>query len=375
MAKGGQHFNFNLPDIPDACIDKLPQSGIAIYRGSPDRAVDFCEALRAKLSEYEWGDVTFDNIDVSQVEWNALNFSVLLEVLQEKGISTKRLKAFKCGLDDECVMGIGAWMEALPAEGMPSEIHLSNNRITQEGFDTLFQVLESKRTELAEQAVPVWVRVENNQVDQANLEELCTNGKVVKCAGIRDRQPGQAVMAMPSFQTGKGGGGAARWSSAAPQVVSPKGAKGGWQTSPWGGGKDSQWGGGRSDAWPGGAWGACGGSSWDTGSWSPGHATPAVQALPAPRVLPPRSFGKGVPSAIRPPASYNNGGVQAQARVSAAADRSRTPVARTPVAPRNPPESGPKLLPGWSKEWSEEYQIPYFWNKDTGDSLWEAPTS
>eukprot|EP00933_Yihiella_yeosuensis_P074061 TRINITY_DN8289_c0_g1_i2.p1 TRINITY_DN8289_c0_g1~~TRINITY_DN8289_c0_g1_i2.p1 ORF type:complete len:141 (+),score=31.66 TRINITY_DN8289_c0_g1_i2:420-842(+) len=53
-----------------------------------------------------------------------------------------------------------------------------------------------------------------------------------------------------------------------------------------------------------------------------------------------------------------------------AADRSRTPAARQP-----PPAPGKKPLPHpWEEHFSEEYNIPYFWNSETGDALWEKPS-
>jgi phosphorylated CTD-interacting factor 1 len=38
------------------------------------------------------------------------------------------------------------------------------------------------------------------------------------------------------------------------------------------------------------------------------------------------------------------------------------------------PEMPPELLQqGWRKFWSKRENRPYFWNKLTGESLWEMP--
>lgn len=63
------------------------------------------------------------------------------------------------------------------------------------------------------------------------------------------------------------------------------------------------------------------------------------------------------------------------------ADRSRTPVQRNgagggkPTQPAAPPPATNTDLPHpWEEHWSDEYGIPYFWNSETGDALWEKPT-
>eukprot|EP00434_Breviolum_minutum_P004126 symbB.v1.2.003636.t1/scaffold203.1/size271217/28 len=33
-----------------------------------------------------------------------------------------------------------------------------------------------------------------------------------------------------------------------------------------------------------------------------------------------------------------------------------------------------KLPPGWEEHWHKDYCLHYYWNRDTGDSLWDPPT-
>merc|ERR1719361_1048822 len=57
-------------------------------------------------------------------------------------------------------------------------------------------------------------------------------------------------------------------------------------------------------------------------------------------------------------------------------DRSRTPAPRwgKPAQPQKPPPVAANKLPHpWQKHFSEEFQIPYFWNSETLESSWEMP--
>merc|ERR1719215_281061 len=54
-----------------------------------------------------------------------------------------------------------------------------------------------------------------------------------------------------------------------------------------------------------------------------------------------------------------------------AADRSRTPVARSAAPPAKPPPSASGLPHPWEEHFSDEHQIPYYWNADSGEAVWE----
>jgi len=398
-------FNFNVPGVPQACIERLPKGAVAAYRGAPESAADFCEALRSQLSAYEYGEVSFDNIDVSQVQWDALTFSGFIDVLQEKGIATVRLKAFKCGLDDECIRQVATWLDTLPAESMPSEVHLSNNKFSREGFEALLATLETKRAELSQASLPVWVRVENNSVDAEYLKELKDEGKVVYVDYIRERTPSSAVAAMPSFKPqSQVAAGAARWPGGAQQAPGPRSwSPGGmqappgptwWQSNQWSGedtrASSNQWGSHSSQptAWSGSSWSSNGGAgaagSWESSRWGAAAATPAAQALPAPssrpnpviRPMAARLVQPFVPRVVQPPRSQQAQPQQQSQRQThmATAVHPGSARSRSPPRVKNKPQE-PELPFGWSKEWSDEYNIPYFWHADTGESLWESPSA
>jgi len=196
---GPPQVNYNVPGINNASIEGIPNAGVAVFQGDPDQGVEFAERLREALDGYAEGEANFENIDVSKVAWDPIAFSVLLDVLSEKAIRTKRFKAYKCGLDDDALVSIASWFALLPADGLPQEIHLSHNRLSQRGFDEIFNMIESKRTELDRHANPVWLRVENNDVEADYINALEQEGRVMYCEKIQDCRRGQseASVAMP----------------------------------------------------------------------------------------------------------------------------------------------------------------------------------
>uniref|UniRef100_A0A7R9ZWH6 WW domain-containing protein n=1 Tax=Pyrodinium bahamense TaxID=73915 RepID=A0A7R9ZWH6_9DINO len=398
---GGKGLNCNVKGMPKSSIDGLPSVGVAVFRESQDQAVEFCGKLREAMASYETG-IHFDNIDVSTVQWPLMTFSLLLDVLQEKNATTKRFKAFKAGLDDDCIRLMAGWLEQLPAQSLPSEIHLSHNRITEEGFDALLTAIESKRSELTTQAAPIWLRVENNQVDIAPegpvMKPLVDEGRVALVQKVNDRRPCAAAVAMPSFagqqagggrespalmalSTGAGAGkGATRWNQNTWDNKSggSGGSGGAWKQDSWNR-SENDWNGGNGDtAWrkrPGNGDSNATNTWWEskaTGSWKEA-ANPweqkqrqQHQATQQPQLQKQPQQQNPIKAAATRSGTAGSAGRVAQA--SGTADRSRTPPVRKGMAQAEPP-----LPPNWEKQWSDEYQIPYYWNNVTGESLWEPP--
>jgi hypothetical protein len=160
--------------------------------------------LREALDEFGPGNFRFENIDVSKVPWEPLSFSVLTDLLRDYQVETKRFKAFRCGLDDDSLgEGLADWFSMLPPTGLPNEIHLSHNKLSQNGFDAIFNCIEAKRQELEDTANPIWLRVENNSVDANYVTEMAEQGRVLYCQDISgSRRPHPtACVAMPQLQT------------------------------------------------------------------------------------------------------------------------------------------------------------------------------
>jgi len=76
-------------------------------------------------------------------------------------------------------------------------------------------------------------------------------------------------------------------------------------------------------------------------------------------------------SAKRPNAASSLTGVGA----AADAKRARTEgTAQKGASKAKAASAEDKLPPGWTKEWSDEYGIPFYWHADTEQSSWEKPT-
>ncbi|CAE8610765.1 unnamed protein product [Polarella glacialis] len=90
--------------------------------------------------------------------------------------------------------------------------------------------------------------------------------------------------------------------------------------------------------------------------------------------------GKGAAAFRAPQGTWGATQQTQQPRGSAgtATDRSRTPAPR--VTPPLPKAVAPAQRPGglpapWEEHFSEEFGIPYYWNADNGESLWEKPAT
>lgn len=111
----------------------------------------------------------------------------------------------------------------------------------------------------------------------------------------------------------------------------------------------------------------------------PAAAAWPQQQQPRPGLMQQRPAGM---AAVRPGGGFNafGGNVAAQlGRSATATDRSRTPAGHgaRPAAVAAPPKQAPPkaggLPPPWEEQHSEEYGIPYYWNAETGEALWEKP--
>jgi len=438
---GAPAVNFNVQGVAGTSIEVQPAGLVAVYRGSGDNAMDFCEKLRQAVKEYKWGECKMDNLDVSQVQWNTLSFSVLLDILQEGGIATKRIKAFKANLDDDAIKCLASYLESLPPTSLPDEVHLSNNQITQEGLSALLGTIELKRSQVEQQASlkPIWVRLENNKVDDAILKSLLAEGRAVLVKRVGERPIGHtAAIAMPSFEgyeqyaaAKAAGKGAALAALPAAWAAASKGAAGcGWKGAgkdQWSSGKGDSWGkgdsSGKGDSWgkgdssgKGGSWGKSSstGGSWSTGaqeapggswskegsSWSSGNGNGGWKddAWKSGGSWNSGNWWEDQNKAKTDSWSGGNSWAQVQANAGnhgkgqgdtdAASVRSRTPppvfaqrAVHVPVPARKGFAKGGGAAPGallpdpWEEHFSDEYKIPYFWNRDTGDAVWERPTA
>ncbi|CAL1126076.1 unnamed protein product [Cladocopium goreaui] len=167
-------------------------SSLAAFKDAPPQGELFCEKLRQALESHPVGSAAFNQVDISKVAMLPACVDYLFRILREKCVRVERLKAFDCGLDDSASRTMAEWINSMPADNLPSELHLSHNRITPSGFHNLVQAIESKWMQLTSRRPPVWLRVEGNGVDDSAICGLVTTGRAVLAASLRapERQNG-----------------------------------------------------------------------------------------------------------------------------------------------------------------------------------------
>lgn len=324
----------NLPGLPRSQISGLPSRGIAVFKDEANKQVDFCEEIRKAMAAHKGRKISFDNIDVSQVQWSGMTFSLLIDLLKETGATAVRWKSFKAGLEDEEIGQLVAWLEGLPAEDLPREIHLSHNKMTTSGFEALLSALEIKRAQLRRPAPAIWCRVESNQLDRQIMDKMKHEGRICyvqKLNGPDHMAETQAVLAMPSMGPQIRGGG--------PKVVAPRQSAPS-QSAPFTSGEQAA----MQHAWHSG-----------------------VQARPLNALVNP--YMPRQQQAASTGAAWRSD--------PAAAARFQIARSRSPPAARAPaPAAEEELLPEpWEKHWHDEYGIYYYWNPVTEDSQWELPVA
>jgi len=405
---------FQDPSAYDGFIDELQSTFKTIKESKPDAPLIIADC------------------DLSQNPLSADQFEMLFMALSAVDGGPVRVQRFRlfgcCALNDDVMAHLSNFFRTdLTTETAPTELHLSDCAITTEGFNTFMSAIEE--TELfptthpqSGKKVPLYVRLENNYIDEAAIQEKVDAGIIrpfLKTMGGRDANGAKVDLVVKQVNGGfqqKTGVPPAPEDAPPPKEVYDKWTmeqqqkgqqwqKGGqqswpsaWQGQSWqkGAGKGSwspQQGKGKG-SWsqPQQSWPQQGKGSWAQQatirpvSWSPGPrpagSIPQVRAV-APRpgvatVRPAMSSQAAnrwqAPQAqtvrpgavtVRPPVRP---GMTMKGSAGSSADRSRTP------APRAPQEPAKKALPlPWEEHWSDEYKIPYFWNAETGEALWEKP--
>mmetsp|Transcript_41869 Transcript_41869/g.110420 ORF Transcript_41869/g.110420 Transcript_41869/m.110420 type:complete len:386 (+) Transcript_41869:99-1256(+) len=351
---------------------------------------ELANAIAQKETQGQTPPVISD-LDISQNKLSFEQFEAVFTQLGAHNVHVQRFRLFGCAtLNDDVVRVIGDYFRLLTKENAPTEMHLSDCAITTDGFLTFVSAFEE--TDLYPlqthgRNVALYLRLENNYISEAAIQEKVDLGVMKpynKSRGSRPSADGTTKIDLVVRDAGKyqqkEGEPPAPEDAPPPREVwdnwDQKGNN--WQGGG-GGSWQPNWQGGQNWARPQNGWGAPG--------VRPAQNFAAAGALPA-RVMPGGGIRPGgaqliAPRMISPGGLKTNaaagGWPRGSAGTAAAQDRSRTPVARTnggaarpPTAP--PPASKKGDLPHpWEEHWSDEYQIPYFWNAETGDSLWEKP--
>jgi len=365
----------------------------------------FVEEIQTTLIQMKESDAnaTVADFDISQNPTTPEQFEALFNALALAGVRVVRFRLFGCpGLNDEAMTHISNhFSQDLTSETAPTEMHLSDCAITTDGFLMFMSAIEEKEVYptsiLRGKQIPLYMRIENNYIDEAIIQEKVDAGIIrafKKGPGVRQdtADPGikinLVVMKEGSYQQ-KTGDPPAPEDAPPPKPVSDSRGKGASDSRGKGGGSNSH------QPWQ------KGGQSWQqarppwANNQNQGWWPHAAQALPAGRwpvqpqaggrVVTPL-HGKGAQGGIRIPGRVTGGprpGAYQQSwtprgSAGSAVDRSRTPAGRSNGGARPPSGPPPKTNRGglphpWEEQWSDDYQIPYFWNSETGESLWERP--
>jgi len=363
-------------------ISKLPNGHIEVKarRRLKDSGTfeAFVEELQSVLisAKESNSDATVADFDVSQNPITADQFEMIFNALALAGVKVQRYRLFGCpALNDEAMRHLAEhFTQDLTSETSPAELHLSDCAIMTDGFLALMSAIEEKELYptqiLRGRALPLYLRLENNYIDEAVIQEKVDAGIIrgyKKGPGVR-QEAGPSVkinlvVRLDNSYQQKTGEPPAPEDAPPPKPVHD-GAKSGWQDN-------------RSTNWQQGS----GRPAWSQTAWQPRSALPAL-IRPQQWSAPARPFtqGNARTATVRPQSQWGNQGSWGRGSAAAATDRSRTPAGRGansgPYPPSGPPPKKSAGLPHpWEEQWSDEYQIPYYWNSETGEALWEKPTA
>jgi len=394
-------------------ISKLPGGNLEVKArrrlATPAAFEAFVEEMQSTLIQLKELDsnASVNDFDVSQNPLTSEQFEMLFNALALAGVKVQRFRLFGCpALNDEAMRHLSDhFTQDLTAETAPSELHLSDCAITTDGFLLLMNAIEDKELypcgPMPGRRLPLYLRLENNYIDEAVIQEKVDAGFIrafKKAPGVRMEAPetvkiNLVVKQDNSFQQKEGPPPAPEDAPPPKDVYDQKPQQSNWRQGPirpaWNAG-------GRYQPAPRGAvrpqWAARPALAGPApmmarpayGGMQPGVVRPVLQAV-RPGQFQPRAIIQAARPAWQGAVIQGKGSSwpRGTAGTQQAVDRSRTPVNRSfnanssgPFPPSGPPPKKTNDLPHpWEEQWSDEYGIPYYWNSETGEALWEKPTA
>lgn len=378
---------------------------------TPEACGDFIESLLGKLDQFTQAGqkINFKDFDISQNKIPYDAWETLFTGLGAQGGRIERLRVFGCPTANDQVAALMAgWLANVTAETAPTELHLSDCAFTTDGFRCLMEAFEQNDAfpivhGFQQVARPLYVRIENNYIEAEAIQEKIDMGIAIAFQkGPTMHQTGEGsgakikimVRNANDFAQRKGTppppdrapapkqvmdryGQQDAWNAQQPQAA----ARAHWQQPP----PQQYW--SPYSAWhsPQGSYTAPrpAGFVWPPAVARPPIAAAGVGAFEAGKGAgvafarqqvmhpmhhmerPPYQATQARPRVVAPAAATAH--AAALRATAVAADRSRSPL---PKAAKHPGAG----LPGkWEEHWSDEFGIPYYWNSETGDSMWEKP--
>lgn len=351
-----------------------------------EAADKFNQDLLAKLQPFVDNGQTpqFDDVDIAQNPIPYDQFELFFSTLSTSGVLVERLRLFGCAtMDDSAALLLADWLRLTTAENCPHELHISDCALTSDGFSAIMDAIAGNDAfptpDRGGRRCPVYMRIENNYIEDEVIQEKIDSGLLVeyqKNGPIRGPVASNPEAKVKFICPIKGQFKQKKGVPPSPEDAPPpkpvydrytqqqeqakgKGKGYGSWSAPQAWPAPVSWQQPQQQAWQAPqqqAWQQPQQQAWSQPAWAQQGAKPQVvqrQATPVPAK---------VVTASPQPAAFN--AFNGTATVRSAADRSRTPVK---------PKQAPLPKP-WEEQWSDEYQIPYYWNSETGESLWERPS-
>jgi len=355
-------------------------------------------------------DVVVSDLDLSQNKLTVEQWSQVTTALGACNARVLRFRLFgSASLSDDILVIIADYFEGLTAKEAPTEIHLSDCAITAKGFNYFMEKLEGVEYYPLNpinggRSTPLYMRLENNYIDEQAIKDKIDSGLIRTFTKKENRPGGEKgtkisllVQYNGKFQQ-KTGPPPAPEDAPPPKQVMDHNNRREWSSrggQPWNQAQTGSSYPNRNSSWQQGAnqWPATTGAQ----RWSGGAATQSSR----PGASYPNTYGtrSAIPSTQasfgnRPSTNMGNASRGGAAMNHGSIDRSRTPMGNR-VSGGIPARGGTttskglakgggkgkgksaeaKLPVPWQEHWSDEYKIPYFWNSESGEAVWERPTA
>mmetsp|Transcript_51471 Transcript_51471/g.122408 ORF Transcript_51471/g.122408 Transcript_51471/m.122408 type:complete len:431 (-) Transcript_51471:70-1362(-) len=377
--------------------------------------------------------IMINDFDISQNHIPATDFEALLMTLIQASVKVQRFRLFGCPtIDDTAAIVLAEYLQKVLPEHAPYEVHLSDCALTTMGFDVIMDALDQNgaafpHKNMAGKFVPLYMRLENNYIDPAAIQMRVDAGNIIPfdkkkaMSTAYDTDTGKIHLVVhqdrPRDYRQKAGDPPPPEKAPPPKQVWDKEAKEkqaaedamrawqqqqqqraqpqwpaqpaahhqqGWQpatrssfenVAP---AQQQHWQAQQAAAAHAQAWqhqqAAAQAHAWQSHQ-AAAHAHNAWQSQQAAAAWQNQAAQQAWQSSQ---ASSRQTGSQAHAngatqRSAAHAERSRSPAQREkpPAAKAMPGKK--QLPPPWEEHHSDEYNIPYYWNADTGESSWTWP--
>eukprot|EP00931_Biecheleriopsis_adriatica_P040715 TRINITY_DN23327_c0_g1_i1.p1 TRINITY_DN23327_c0_g1~~TRINITY_DN23327_c0_g1_i1.p1 ORF type:complete len:812 (-),score=158.45 TRINITY_DN23327_c0_g1_i1:73-2508(-) len=141
------------------------------------------KSLSARLAGGKYKSIP--DLDLSQNPLTTEQFRELFSALELANVHVLRFRLFGCAtLNDDVMEIIGSYFSTLPADKAPAELHLSDCAITSVGFCNFMSALEgsdlyaSPEPNMPSRKAPLYIRLENNFIDESIIQAYIDGNQI-----------------------------------------------------------------------------------------------------------------------------------------------------------------------------------------------------